>query len=169
VPAATELSAARRVLVEATVVHAERLRRPLGDAVAVHAAVTFLHAAVRRQFRVARGPERVRVRLAAALQPVPLGVHAVRRPGPGPGGRRARRRPIAATFHDGFHARTVLGHVRLDGGPHHVHGGPERRYVKPTEIGHRPPLQLRWRPPTYVCDDCTTAALAPTADTVLIL
>jgi len=153
VSAAAKLSAARWVLVEATVVHAKRLRRPLDDAVAVHAAIAFLHATVRRQFRVARGPERVRVRFAATLQPVPLSVPAVRRPVSGTG-RRASRSPIAAALHDSFHARAVLWHVRLDGGPHHVHGGPKRWHVKPTEIGHWQPLQLRWRPPIYISDDC---------------
>jgi len=153
VPAPAKLSATRRVLVEAAVVHAKRLRRPLDDTFAIHAAVAFLHATVRRQFRVARGPERVRVRFAATLQPVPLGVPAVRRPGSGR--RRGPRRPVAAAFHDSFHTWAVLGHVRLDGGPHHVHGGPKRWHVKPTEIGHRKPLQLRWRP-TYLAirNDC---------------
>lgn len=139
VPAASELAtAAGRVLVEATVVHAERLRRPLGEPAAVRVADTgaFFHAAVRRQFRIARGPERVRVRLAAAgrLQSAPLGqLRAVCS-----SSRRRGRLVSAATFHDGLHARAVFGHVRLDRGPDHVHGGAERRNVKPAEIGHRP-------------------------------
>lgn len=145
VPAASELaSAARRVLVEAAVVHAERLRRrPLGQPVGGRAPVPFLHAAVRRQFRVARGPERVRVRPAARvglLQPAPLGVRAVRPRGPGP--RRGRGRLVAATLHDGLHARAVLGHVRLDRGPHHVHSGAQRRHVEPAEVGHGPPTAV---------------------------
>lgn len=134
-PAAAELTAGRRVVIEAAVVHAERLRRPLDRRpVAAAASVAFFHTAVRRQLRVARGPERVRVWPAAGrLQPAPFG-SLIRRAAV-----RSRRLIASApTFGYGLHARAILGHVRLNGGPQHVRGSAKRRHVEPAKIGHRP-------------------------------
>lgn len=154
-PAPSELAAATgRILVEAAVVHAERLRCPPGDGLSTRvAAAALFHAAIRRQFRIARGPERVGVRLAAGLQPALL-LRLGRASSPGRG-RRARRL-IATPLHDGLGAPAVLWHVRLDGGPHHVHGRSDRWHVEPAEIGHRPlpgygaPAASQWRRQTIV-------------------
>lgn len=158
VPAASELAtAAGRIFIEAAVVHAERLRRPPGDSLAARVTAALFHAAVRRQLRIARGPERVGVRLAAGLEPAPFqrlrGASGRSRRAAGRG-RRARRL-ITATLHDGLCAPAVLGHVCLDGGPHHVHGRADWWHVEPAEIRHRPlpgydaPPATRWRRRRY--------------------